>query len=281
MSGKIQDKNSTQFIRSWEDIEAKYCFRILPTDTMLKDEDVETLIRKIILFHKEYVILSRKYNIGEILTEEYLKIKGLALEDYLSGLESDLFFNTIRFFPRSIASFDENTILASKFFYHNEKSEIVNNYIYGIDAKGQRPPLLCDIDYLLKHKELPKKGVSIDTNSYLSYELGEFFINPIGFDIKVLSNILFPYLEGDNHSDEIDNRVIAYLNAPRFNSCLRDLKKIFFNYGWSFKFEHDERTLETIKYLTEDGVLIDGKIIYQEDINEGRVTIPGVKNYPA
>lgn len=60
----------------------------------------------------------------------------------------------------------------------------------------------------------------------------------------------------------IDNSDLAYLNTPRLNSFLRELKKLCFEFGANeFEFEN----LGLIDY-SENGVLFSKEIIYYEDI---------------
>ena len=60
----------------------------------------------------------------------------------------------------------------------------------------------------------------------------------------------------------VDNSELAYLNTPRLNSFLRDLKKLCFDYGAN-KFEFENLGLND---FSENGVLFDGEVIYYEDI---------------
>jgi hypothetical protein len=60
----------------------------------------------------------------------------------------------------------------------------------------------------------------------------------------------------------VDNYKIAYLNTPRLNSFLRDIKKLCFQYG-AIEFEFENLGLRD---FSESGVLFDNEIIYYEDI---------------
>ena len=82
----------------------------------------------------------------------------------------------------------------------------------------------------------------------------------------------------DEHIDGvfIDNRPIAYRLTPRLNSLLRDLRLLADQHGAEVIF-NDQRIEATYiypEYLTEHGILLDGRIIYEEDIREGRVSLP-------
>ena len=60
----------------------------------------------------------------------------------------------------------------------------------------------------------------------------------------------------------VDNSELAYLNTPRLNSFLRDLKKLSSEYGATeFNFEN-----LGLQDFSEKGVLFDNEIVYYEDI---------------
>lgn len=60
----------------------------------------------------------------------------------------------------------------------------------------------------------------------------------------------------------VDNSELAYLNTPRLNSFLRDLKKLCFEYGAN-DFEFEDLGLND---FCKDGVMFNGEIVYYEDI---------------
>lgn len=96
----------------------------------------------------------------------------------------------------------------------------------------------------------------------------------IALDIGFKTTTIYYYIDNDlfnlglenkkcrEFKYPIDNSDLAYLNTPRLNSFIRDLKKLCFKYGATdFEFEN----LGLIDF-TENGVLLDGEIIYYEDI---------------
>jgi len=84
-------------------------------------------------------------------------------------------------------------------------------------------------------------------------------------------------LEGEAWKDRqvfnppLNNRPWAYRITPRFNSFLRDLKGVINKLKGNVLLEEYNK-----KYVTEDGILLDGRIVYQEDIDEGRVKLPNL-----
>ena len=77
---------------------------------------------------------------------------------------------------------------------------------------------------------------------------------------------------------EQDNSQLAFLNTPRLNSLFRNLIELSKSYNGKY-YLYDFMSLVHGKADHEvaskrKGITIDGKIIYQEDIDEGRITIP-------
>ncbi|HEY9048130.1 MAG TPA: hypothetical protein VIN08_19625 [Ohtaekwangia sp.] len=66
-----------------------------------------------------------------------------------------------------------------------------------------------------------------------------------------------------------NNRFFAYRIVPRFNSFLRDVTTAIESLGGSVTLgEHDG------KQVTERGILLDGQLIFQEDIDAGKIELP-------
>ncbi|WP_343604131.1 hypothetical protein [Fluviicola sp.] len=72
-----------------------------------------------------------------------------------------------------------------------------------------------------------------------------------------------------NFEPPIDNLFYAYRITPRFNSFLRDLKMKIEELGGAIVLDDEHH-----EDVTEDGILLNGNIVYQEDINAGRVLFP-------
>ncbi len=97
-----------------------------------------------------------------------------------------------------------------------------------------------------------------------------------------LEKVLRPSWDGDKSArqfEEMGNRELAYLNAPRLNSFLRGLSNIAQNYGgdWFLEFESGTQNhiINCLSGKTEPLLFpLNGEIIYQEDIDEGRVKLP-------
>jgi hypothetical protein len=95
----------------------------------------------------------------------------------------------------------------------------------------------------------------------------EFGLIPTGKESGKLMTTLF--------EPPLDNRPTAYRITPRFNSFLRDLKKLIMEFDGQL--EIGEVIIPgTIPYdeNPEGYILLDGKVIFQEDIANGKVRLP-------
>lgn len=104
------------------------------------------------------------------------------------------------------------------------------------------------------------------------------------FTLYSSSNIWWEeLLYGESKEGEIykfnipkNNRPWSYRITPRLNSFLRDLKIKTKDLGGSILLEEYDK-----RYVTEEGILLDGNIIYQEDIVEDRIDLSIIDNHPA
>lgn len=76
----------------------------------------------------------------------------------------------------------------------------------------------------------------------------------------------------------IGNKVNAYLNTPKLNSFLREIERELNRLGASIKKDTEGNLYNTD--TIDNRILLNGKIIYQEDIDEGQVKFPDLP-YPA
>ncbi len=101
----------------------------------------------------------------------------------------------------------------------------------------------------------------------------------ITFSIHSYSNIWWDEISFSKMANEIEsdielfnppknNRSYAYRMTPRLNSFIRELTKITLSFGGTIVLE-DHKTENVI----EEGVLLDNQIIYQEDVENGRIDL--------
>jgi hypothetical protein len=105
-------------------------------------------------------------------------------------------------------------------------------------------------------------------------------VNELSFDILSYSNIWWEEIDyeisctGYRAGLELDpphnNRDIAYRITPRFNSFIRALSEKILSLGGIFDVYNESHR----DSVTKEGILLDGKIIYQEDIDNGLIELP-------
>ncbi len=101
------------------------------------------------------------------------------------------------------------------------------------------------------------------------------------FSIVSASNIWWEeinYIEDENGNTRVldspkNNRPWAYRITPRLNSFIRDLKQKIIQLNGSILLEEFDK-----RYVTQEGILLDEHIIYQEDIEEGKVNLLEIDN---
>ncbi|MEZ5049117.1 MAG: hypothetical protein R2766_05655 [Saprospiraceae bacterium] len=149
--------------------------------------------------------------------------------------------------------------MPNRFTYVNSKMELYDHY---------------ERDYWIDYNQLSYKCAPLSINfaklprEKLKWELS----------YSLWSEIWVQKLHRVDHETSdlytIDNSPIAYRNVPRINSFIRDIKVLVQKYESKYSFgifhKNDEINYET----AIDGLPLDGKIIYQEDIDEGRVILP-------
>ncbi len=104
--------------------------------------------------------------------------------------------------------------------------------------------------------------------------------NKLSFEILSKSNIWWEeidyeissngYKAGPGLDPPHNNRDIAYRITPRFNSFIRALSEKILSLGGIFDVYNESHR----NSVTKEGILLDGKIIYQEDIDNGLIELP-------
>lgn len=220
-------------------------------------------------FLKKYIAITHQYQMLLPAIEFVLKYN--ALDDYLQSEKLTAGDSgVIPFHGLYDLDLAEDVIgekighkYPSKIFVDNEKGEI-------------RPEILTDIYHLNAVNNLKRGG-------YEPVKVGFTFSSErISIYVKTSSDCLFPILfpwngkvsqaikDGERvefRQKNIDNSELAYLNTPRFNSFLRELKKLCLHYGAEFTFENliDEDP-DKPYWINENGILINGEIICYEDV---------------
>ena len=138
--------------------------------------------------------------------------------------------------------------------------------------------------FLSEEDNKPYSVVSLDPLVYEIDQLETFFSYPIRVELikkelefriilYISNDIFFPFIDNKktksdsftrNENTLIDNSALAYLNTPRLNSFIRDLKKLSIEFGAN-AIELENLGLEG---FSEDGVLFGNEVVYYEDIQD-------------
>ncbi|PLK44262.1 hypothetical protein [Emticicia sp. TH156] len=119
--------------------------------------------------------------------------------------------------------------------------------------------------------------------SHLDYKTKSKWNNIVEIEFFSQSNIWYDEIEYSQlerrymiFDPPADNRPVAYRISPRFNSFLRDLKSKTYSLGGKYILNVPSSK------LSDDGyILLDGQVIFQEDIDCGVIKIPDRKNLKA
>ena len=193
-------------------------------------------------------------------------------------------------YKNQIVLFDENFLrIAAKFqlFFipDIEIEKFIQNYksIRKKDFFGNEPKCLTVLDlsqFKRVDKYLSKKHFKTrlinDLNKEVDLEFSQFydFDNTADYYKEDLSDEDFWFefitISYSTFSDDWERQSLCFKQQliPRINSFLRDIGKVI---------KRMEGLINVDKYspdcICNNGILLDGKIIYQEDIDEGRVKI--------
>ena len=264
-------------------------FKVKPfPDEKLDDKNyLNNIYDKLVKFHLDYIDLSQKFQMAEIRPQPFLTNYDINLSTKYTH------------FLYSI--FEQDKYLAFFPYWHNDKLG------FKVDYPSSNLLTLAignKIDTLYTYSSnftIVKTINNADFNQFTNFDSDLMRVSAgqlkredtyqIYFSIEIYSDIWFetvsrnrrlwdksygePYLDYDDEEHEepsLDNRYIAYRNTPRLNSFLRDLKTLFVDkYGWSYDSDYED--------IRKDGIPLDGKIIYQEDIDEGRVQLPDIESF--
>jgi hypothetical protein len=211
-------------------------------------EAIEIFLDKIVLFAWNYKCLSDKFGIATSVKP--LKSIDCIEADY--KLYKDR-FDDIRYHnPLTLMHTYNNTWVFPSILFTNIK---------------ERAEIIVSIDPIIKLEELKdsqcacapiKIALDIGLNGIQLYYYIDNDIFNLWIDNKKTKRD--PEIGGKNLW--VDNSELAYLNTPRLNSFLRDLKKLCFEYGATgFEFEN-----LGLNDFCEDGVMFNGEVIYYEDV---------------
>lgn len=253
-------------------------------DAWVDEDQAGELEKKLIEFHVDYLKLSQLYQLCEIIPSQFSNTKNINIENEYARFLSETYYQrkSLSFFP-----FWKNKQLGFEINYPSSNlitlildGSLKTDYVYSRNIN--------EINFLQGNTDFNSDFLRVSPNSIYQNKSIQ-----ISFSIEIFSDFWFetisrnrklwnknygkPYLDYDDEEHEepsLDNRYIAYRNTPRLNSFLRDLKILFVGkYGWSYDSDYEDNDIR------RNGIPLDGKIIYQEDIDEGQVQLPDIKSF--
>ena len=226
----------------------------------------KTYKEKILNFDVNFLCLANKYKLLTLKFEKEVDFENFLQQYYAS--RSEIFFNN--------QSEKQYLYLLDLYQFLNYPKFTAKTTVYEtFEGKIKPVEYITEVNYNGKDAFLSfdGQGSFLDLKE-LKKDYQENWEEEVTLSIISNSNIWLDVIDlsevsRSKENDLIDNRVLAYRLTPRLNSFLRDLKNYVISIGGEVDLvEHFG------KYVTEEGVLLDGKIIYQEDIDEGRVQLP-------
>lgn len=259
-------------------------FKIPLSCFQLSEESVLNSIKdKLLSFIGEYVELSRKYSVAEILGEDFCLYAGYSYkQECIKALKADFEKGRVSVFGDILGTYSNiplNNFIGTKLFYYNTaRQEFVFEYIY--DVYGFK-----NLNQYLGSRNWGQPAIKISSFSYSEnseYLDGEE--EPIYFDMGVSSNLFYQYIESDNKP--LDNTIFAYRNTLRYNSFVKCLSDLWVNkYNWDLEWlgsKNQDYINANMKIVESSrGIFLDGEIRYYEDFLSNKLELPDLSNYPA
>jgi len=172
----------------------------------------------------------------------------------------------------------------SKMYFKDNKGDLISKYVHYLSNGYYGDPVVVESKLEMNEKDLSHKYSYVDCplriHSRTSCKLEDKI--EVGFIIESHCSIWLdktPNFKFMNKDGEVtffefsDNKEIAYQNTPRLNSFLRDLKALILKYGGSCTFydyasylESNDNIKSKIDADNRQGLLLENKLIYQEDV---------------
>ncbi|MDF1694297.1 MAG: hypothetical protein P1U56_00605 [Saprospiraceae bacterium] len=234
---------------------------------------------------------SFKYEIEIPVTSVDFKDKILDFDENilrLGKLYGILFFEKIKFvdYNNFIAKYLEERrkcFISNKSYYLKLLDLFQWEYFLSNDLNKHRRILIPELNAENSETKMVSSNLELVDIDYLrAIEYTEinvdfFWSDRLQISFSSNSNIWFDEIFRTKKNNEVgytlldiplNNRVVSYQITPRFNSFFRGVKKTVDSLGGKITlYDH-------VNQVRSDGILLDGKIIYQEDIDEGRVKLP-------
>lgn len=283
-----------KFNNTWINHEDDIFVRFVGILNLPKDSYLDILYD----LNKKFHTLTYKYGLLMTLSPEYCKHYDVDYMDhYFDFLEKRK--NVPDFFPTNGYEFYKKDISrVSKIFFNDQSKTLNSSYLHYIQNGPSGDPLVLLSDRhirtnLEKHQYFYDASPLAITKPTYVKECANGKKVTVSFSIESHCSFwldltpMFRYFDENNRIDFLelsDNRAIAYANTPRLNSFFRAIRRSVQQYGghcylYDYKSllsnNNDNQQAEASERM---GLALDNKIVFQEDIEEGGMKFPKIKD---
>lgn len=243
MKKKVENPSSY-----WSDFEGE-----LSVYGYLKWQRFDSMLENVTSFTWDYINLSKKFGIA------------LPVRTFQSRFDFETEYLDYK------VKFQDKRQHNPMFFIQNHGDNWLFPSVLFVSEKDEPKKVVC-IEPLTEFEEVNGKRISNSSSMPLRVSL-DIGTNGIQLSYYLDNDIFNSWIDNKKTKRDpniggkgfiLDNSELAYLNTPRLNSFLRDLKALCFKYG-ATEFEFEDLGLND---FCEDGVMFDGEVVYYEDIVE-------------
>lgn len=230
----------------------------------------------IMMFRLDYYVLSLKHRYGMTLGSKQFEKGGIEYykREWIEVSKVQEEKNGLGFWFGGLIDdkFIQTNAMECRVQWYNSDSHLINDEVVDMKNANNIVDLPVMKNYLRYYPEMP--AMLIDSTGFLFNEEYDWDDYDIMFWLRIFSDFHYPYIKDKSTGEVLDNRKVSFLNAPRYNSYLRDLRLIADKYNIAYKFAEEFKAGRP--YESMNGIEIDGKIIYQEEIDEGRICLEDI-----
>ena len=242
----IKVKNSSDYWIDFERDTSEYLYKWRSVDSKKELEKYK------FDFLFEYMMLTIKYGMA---IPNFIDLEVIKIEDKVR----EVLKKNISKYPDNWMDFHFNILYSNSY-------ELFNSSILFIKRNGDiLKERIVNVDFLYNYDEVIK-----DPQKMFAYPIKINFSKDYIY-LSITNDVFFLELDNKKCKDfdyPVENSELAYLNTPRLNSFLRDLKNLCFKYGatdFEFYNLHDDNSKEP-KYFSQKGILFNNEVLYYEDV---------------
>lgn len=259
------------------------------------DFPIDTYQDKVFELNKSLHQLTHKHEFLMTLSPEYCSYYDIGYLHHYEAFLSKNISNPSILPIDGYEFYQQKPSRISKIFFNDDTGEGDHAYVHyllnGLNGRMQaiiNKPTTRDDQSIYKHF-YDASPISLSTPKIVIGAPSSKTVN-VRFGIESHSSIWldtppdFKYINENNEerwTENIQNSRIAYKNTPRLNSFLRDVKALVIEHGGYcllYDYEsltaHNQNNNSMQEAREREGLSLNGQIIYQEDIDSGKVKLP-------